>query len=93
MPAIPCVPASHAASTNSPKQERADDVLGDFEYPQQSESPQHTDSKGGSWLDGSPDDFKDAPHDHLKQTAPTQDTSVNHLKQTAPAQAHLYLHT
>lgn len=47
-------------------QEHAGDVLCDFEDPQQPESPQHADPKGGSRLDGRPDHFKDAPHDDLQ---------------------------
>lgn len=50
-----------------PPWERRGDLLCDFEDPQQPECPQNTDPKGGSWLDGSPHHFEDAPHDDLQR--------------------------
>lgn len=44
------------------------DLLCDLEDPQQPESTQHADPKGGAGLDGSPDHLKDAPHDDLQET-------------------------
>lgn len=49
----------------SPTQEHTGNILRDFEDPQQPEGPQDADPEGGSWLDGSPDHFKDAPHNDL----------------------------
>ena len=55
----------HCLRPRPPK--RTDDILRDFEDSQQPECPQHTDPKGGSWLDGRPDHFEDAPHDDLQR--------------------------
>lgn len=42
-----------------------EDLLGDFEDPEQSQSPQHTDAKGGPGFDESPNHLEDTTNDHL----------------------------
>ncbi len=43
----------------------SDDSLGDFEDPEQSQSPQDTDPKWGPRFDGSPDHLKNTANNHL----------------------------
>ena len=60
-------PNSGAHGRNHRPRQHMDDILGDFEDPQQPQCPQHTDAEGGSWLDGRPDHFENAPHNDLQQ--------------------------
>lgn len=63
----------------SPPQEHRGNLLCDFEDPQQPECPQNTDPKGGSWLDGSPDHFENAPHDDLQRRRVQPHPTRTHL--------------
>lgn len=44
-------------------------LLGDFEYPEQSQGSQHTDTKRCSWFNHVPDHLTNAAHNHLERRA------------------------
>lgn len=87
----PCVGQPHTQPRSRPLPRSRGGLLRDFEDPQQPECPQNTDPKRGSWLDGSPHHFEDAPHDDLQGTGLSAVLHARVCAQLSPAHGCLSL--